>query len=220
MPLTTIRGPWRKELGLKEALNKIGRYDYPILCRALENAEPAHSTEVKWSTRRKDRKGNPIVWFNRTQIFRNKFGVSYTQWSSRFYGSGLWAQMYHETLEKHLQQIETTLMHGTLQSTGGHFIDAHGQLQSVCHGWNMGGAKFYLQRPPANDKDDYLGLRILQDTMFREYDQGSGQEGEFITELTLVVQPEIEKPKPVMTQYYLTHDEINMIDCLRAKGTQ
>ncbi len=137
---------------------------YPLLRIAASNQSKAHSYKVEWLC---DSPEEREVWVNYTQIFRTPFTP--TDDSDR--------ELYR-ALERHLQDVEDTLWHGTpnYNASGAHPI-------GFC-----GGVLHYLGRPPLYE--DHISLRVMQDLiLLKDRGEGSSVVHEFLSEISLEVRP-------------------------------
>jgi hypothetical protein len=167
-------------------LASVATPDYPTLYRAVQDSVEAHNLTVEWLT---DGPRGPVTWFNWMQIFRTPFGMSSAQRATKAYGGDSWEKIKQEQLQKHLEQIETSLLDGRLfRQITYHFDEEIGDLYPVetkC----MGGARFYLRRDLK--PEDTLRLSILRDCHYRDMTRPhiDGLEGEYLSEITLQVIP-------------------------------
>lgn len=175
-----------EEVGLSASVD--GREsEFPLLARSLKNATPAYNTKVEWLVRTNK---NPATWFNWTQIVRTPFGVTNAGMASNMYGGGnLWEDTKAKMLQKHLGDIETTIRDGRLFRRIDYYFDEESGEWYPVETRGMGGVKFFLRREPI--EKDYISLRILRDCFF--WDEGTpdfdGRQAEFISEISLQVQP-------------------------------
>jgi hypothetical protein len=168
-------GSTRKAIGLGYAAAVAGREDvFPLLARALRDADSALSTRIEWVA-------NGGTFFNWTQIIRTPFGMSGTELTLRDYTATDWDDVEDEALALHLHSVEQTLRYGKRATD-------HGPSGEPLR--KMGGVIEFLGREPRDE--DTIRLRILRDLTLlpnRHMPDRDGVEHEWLGEISLQVTP-------------------------------